>query len=185
MHETVAGYTADGAAFRASDPELLDWVQATAAFGFCEAYHKFVRPLSPAEKDQLYGEGAQAAALYGAFGAPRSEAEREDLFQTMRPKLKPSPIIAEFISIMRAAPLLPAPMKLLQNLAIQSAVSILPACARDTLELGRSYDPPFGGAALLHQLGRAADRVILWNAPPAQSAQRMGLSPRALYSRWP
>ncbi|HWH18770.1 MAG TPA: oxygenase MpaB family protein, partial [Allosphingosinicella sp.] len=37
MHSMVSGRTDAGAAYRADDPELLDWVQATAAFGFLEA----------------------------------------------------------------------------------------------------------------------------------------------------
>jgi uncharacterized protein (DUF2236 family) len=32
-------------------PELLDWVQATAGYGFMEAYSRLARPLSPAERD--------------------------------------------------------------------------------------------------------------------------------------
>jgi uncharacterized protein (DUF2236 family) len=38
MHAQVAGVTEDGTPFRASDPELLLWVQGTAAFAFSEAY---------------------------------------------------------------------------------------------------------------------------------------------------
>ncbi|MDP3491534.1 MAG: oxygenase MpaB family protein [Hyphomonadaceae bacterium] len=44
MHGQVSGVTPAGHAYRASDPELLDWVQATASFGFLRAYHTFVRP---------------------------------------------------------------------------------------------------------------------------------------------
>ena len=46
MHAGIAGFTANDIPFRADDPELLDWVQATASFGFSEAYCRFVRPLS-------------------------------------------------------------------------------------------------------------------------------------------
>src|SRR6202007_472519 len=46
MHDTVAGTTSSGEPYRASDPELLNWVYATAAYGFVEAYHNYARPLS-------------------------------------------------------------------------------------------------------------------------------------------
>ena len=38
MHDRVAGTTPDGVAYAANEQELLDWVQATASYGFVEAY---------------------------------------------------------------------------------------------------------------------------------------------------
>ena len=122
MHEKVSGIADNGEAYRASDPELLDWVQATAAFGFLEAYHHYVRPLSRGERDRYYGEGAEAAALYGATGAPRNEAELKALFDAMRPRLERSPIIFEFLDIMRRAPVFPAPLKPAQRMLVRAAV---------------------------------------------------------------
>jgi uncharacterized protein (DUF2236 family) len=46
MHDMVAGTTSSGEAYCANDPELLNWVHATAAYGFVQAYHTYVRPLS-------------------------------------------------------------------------------------------------------------------------------------------
>jgi len=74
LHERVRGVTPAGVEYRASDPELLDWVQATASFGFLEAYCAFVRPLDATQRDRFYAEGAEAARLYGAVGAPTSVA---------------------------------------------------------------------------------------------------------------
>ena len=45
IHDTVAGTTPSGEAYCANDPELLNWVHSTAAYGFLRAYHAFVRPL--------------------------------------------------------------------------------------------------------------------------------------------
>src|SRR5438067_5128468 len=73
-HEHVRGTTPDGTAYRANDPRLLDWVHATATFGFTEAYHRYVRPLSEAERDRAFAEGGPSARLYGAHGAPHSWA---------------------------------------------------------------------------------------------------------------
>jgi hypothetical protein len=43
MHDMVAGTTPSGEAYCANDPELLNWVQATAAYGFLQSYHSYVR----------------------------------------------------------------------------------------------------------------------------------------------
>src|SRR5499426_4128673 len=77
MHDGVAGTTPSGEAYRANDPELLNWVQGTAAYGFLQAYHAYVRPLSDLERDRYYAEATLAAGLYGATNAPTSETELE------------------------------------------------------------------------------------------------------------
>lgn len=46
-HDRVRGVTAAGVPYLANDARLLDWVQATATFGFVEAYRQFVHPLAP------------------------------------------------------------------------------------------------------------------------------------------
>ena len=65
IHDRVRGTTPDGTPYRANDPRLLDWVQATATFGFTQAYHRFARPLTPVEQDAAFVEGQVAARLYG------------------------------------------------------------------------------------------------------------------------
>src|SRR5258707_757572 len=70
MHARVNGTTPGGQAYRANDPELLDWVHVTAAFGFLEAYAAFVRSVGDADRDRFYAEAVPAGRLYGAVGAP-------------------------------------------------------------------------------------------------------------------
>src|SRR3954468_20256052 len=43
IHDVVAGTTPSGEAYHANDPELLNWVHATAAHGFLQAYHAYVQ----------------------------------------------------------------------------------------------------------------------------------------------
>jgi Uncharacterized protein conserved in bacteria len=83
MHERVKGRTTEGEPYEASDPLLLDWVQATASYGFLMAYHTYATALSQEERDRFYVEARATAPLYGATGAPASEAELEALFQRM------------------------------------------------------------------------------------------------------
>jgi uncharacterized protein (DUF2236 family) len=179
MHGRVAGATPAGAAYTANDEELLNWVQATAGFGFVEAYRRFVRPISDADLDALYAEGAEAAALYGAHGVPKSNAEMEALFAAMRPKLERSDIIFDFLDIVRAAPILPS--RSVQKLMIRGAVEITPAWAREILGLGPRYSLQPGGASALHAMGALSDRICLRTAPPAQACVRMGLPADYLY----
>ncbi|MBL8546068.1 MAG: DUF2236 domain-containing protein [Hyphomonadaceae bacterium] len=178
-HERVEGRTPDGVPYRANDAELLTWVHATAAFGFAEAYNRFVHALTPAEFDGYYAEGARAAQLYGADAPPRSGAEMEALFAAMAPKLERSDIVLEFFSIVRTAPLLP--VKALQRLMVRAAVSITPHWARDTLGLGREFGLRRGEHTLLRAMGTAAERFVIEDAPPAQSCKRLGLPANYLY----
>jgi uncharacterized protein (DUF2236 family) len=99
LHDTVAGTTLSGEPYRANDPELLNWVYATAAYGFVQAYHIYVQPLSSQERNAYYAEGGPAATLYGAIGPPTSEADLELLFEGTANRLESSSIIFEFISI--------------------------------------------------------------------------------------
>jgi uncharacterized protein (DUF2236 family) len=181
-HGQVRGTTPGGEAYAASDPELLDWVQATASFGFMNAYHRLVTPLSSADRDRFYAEGAPAARLYGATGAPTSEAEVEALFERMRPRLEPSPIIEEFLAIIDRTPALPGPLRLLQPPLIRAAIGVLPAWAQARLGLEGRGPRPLDGV-LLGAAGRLADRIPIPSAPPAQACLRMGLPGNWLYRR--
>jgi uncharacterized protein (DUF2236 family) len=179
MHARVKGTTPSGAPYRADDPELLNWVQGTAAWGFFEAYHRFVRSLSLRERDRLFAEGAGPSALYGATGAPRSAAEMDALFAAMRPKLERTDIVFEFLSIMRAAPLLP--LRPMQRLIVRAAVEVTPDWARAILGLDARYGLRPGEALLLRAMGAAGERFVLHDAPPAQACVRMGLDAAHLY----
>jgi uncharacterized protein (DUF2236 family) len=178
-HGRIEGLTPAGVAYRANDEELLNWVNATAGFGFFEAYHRFVRPLTRAEMDRVYDEGHAAAALYGAHGAPRSEAEMQRLFEAMRPKLERSQIVFDFLRIVREAPLLPS--RALQRMMVRAAVELTPVWARRILGLGSEYGLRPGGETALRALGAASDKLVLEAAPPSQACVRMGLSADYLY----
>ena len=63
MHDGITGITPSGEAYRANDPELLNWVHGTAAYGFAQAYHAYVKPLSLLERNCYYAEGDMAFAI--------------------------------------------------------------------------------------------------------------------------
>jgi uncharacterized protein (DUF2236 family) len=182
-HERVQGTTPAGAPYRANDPALLAWVQATAAFGFIEAYRHYVRPLAPAEIDRAYAEGVPAAALYGVREPPRSDAERQALFEATRPRLEPSPIVFEFLAILRDAPIVPWGLRPLQRLLIRAAVELVPDWVRDGLGLGPAFGLRGWERRLVRLLGMIADRVVLPGSPAVQSCLRLGLPAGHLYQR--
>jgi uncharacterized protein (DUF2236 family) len=181
MHLRVSGDTPSGARYSALDPDLLNWVHATASFGFLEAYAAYVAPLSEAERDRYYWEGSESAALYGATGAPRSLTAQKAFFVEMLPYLERSEIIFEFLDIMKKAPALPQPLQLSQHSFVRAAVDITPPAVRQVLGLGRRYGlRPLEGR-LVRRLGRRADRLVLRSGPAVQACLRLGLPEDYLY----
>ncbi len=183
MHDRVEGVTPAGEPYRANDPKLLRWVQATAAYGFIEAYSRYARTLTPTEIDRAYAEGAPAAALYGAHDAPRSDAERQALFDGMRSRLEPSPILFEFLAIMRAAPIVLWPLRPVQWLLIRAAVDLTPGWVRERLGLDARLGLRPWQRPVVRLLGALADRVVLPFSPAVQSCRRLGLPAGSLYRR--
>lgn len=184
-HARVRGVTEGGAAYAADDPDLLDWVQATASYGFLQGYHRFVAPLSATDRDRFYAEAEPAARLYGARNSPMSEAELSEAFAAMAPRLEPSPVIREFLDIIRRAPILPPAMRPLQRLLVRAAVDIMPDWARERLELGPADGLAAWQRPVVGAMGRAADHLLLENAPPAQACVRLGLPADWLYRSRP
>lgn len=175
MHARIGGETPGGQAYRADDPELLRWVHATALFGFMEAYHHYVTPLSQEERDAFIAEGVPAATLYGAVGAPTSEAGMHELFTQMKARLEPSDILAEFLEIMGGLSLFPRPLRPVNRWLIAAAIDLLPESIRDRIELEHEDPPPRPVARMLCWSGAAIDRLHLKSAPATQACIRLGL----------
>jgi uncharacterized protein (DUF2236 family) len=175
MHDAIRGKTAAGLAYHAGDPELLRWVQATAAFGFLEAYERYVRPLGTAERDKYYAEGELASLLYGVSDLPNSQAELASLFEGTFASLEASEVIFEFLDILGRAELLPAPLRPLQRMLLRAAVEITPAPVRAILGLGAECGLRRWETALVRRLGRVADRIVIESSPPVQACLRLGL----------
>jgi uncharacterized protein (DUF2236 family) len=182
LHSKVAGETPCGTPYSANDARLLSWVQATATFGFAEAYSRYVRPLNREEFDVLYREGGSASKLYGAIEAPRSNAELQTLFGCMRGRLQPSPIILEFLQIMRTTPGFPKPLCWMQGMLVRAAVEIIPDWIRECLGLTRLFGLSPAERWIVGTAGSLADRVVLSASPAAQSCVRLGLPVTHLYA---
>jgi uncharacterized protein (DUF2236 family) len=181
MHARVDGTTPSGEAYRALDPELLDWVSATAGYGFLTAYDRFVGRVSPEDKLRFYAEAAPVARLYGAQNYPRSDADFLAMMQHLAPRFEPHPIVREFLGIVESGPAaIGLPIAVRRALA-RASVSILPPLVRAKLALGREYDLPGWSAAMVRNMGLLADYVPAPNSPPVQACRRLGLPGNFLY----
>lgn len=174
-HDRVRGKTPDGQAYYANDPRLLDWVQATATWGFTEAYHRYVRRLDPAQKSSAFLEGQAAARLYGASGAPRDWGAWEALLAKTAPILEDHPILGEFLDLMESASLLPRTLRPAQRLLVRAAVSLTPEPVRSMSRL-RDRGLRLGEQMLVQAAGRTASLIPMKAFPPRQSADRMKVS---------
>lgn len=181
MHARVSGETPDGAPYRALDPDLLNWVAATAVYGFVSAYDRFVEPLTEVGKTRFYEEAAPVAHLYGATHSPGSEAAFLTMLQGLAPRFEPHPIVEEFLKTIGSGQAAPAAPKRLHQALARAAVSLLPSTVQETLALGRAYDLTWADRAALKTAGKLADKIAIRSAPPCQASMRLGLPYDFLY----
>lgn len=78
IHARVRGTSAAGTRFRAHDPELLLWVQATLVLTSLRLYEDVMGPLPPADRQAYWDETKTVARLLG-IPAERLPATTEDL----------------------------------------------------------------------------------------------------------
>ncbi|HYD88122.1 MAG TPA: oxygenase MpaB family protein [Vitreimonas sp.] len=181
MHARVQGETPSGEAYKALDVELLDWVSATAGWGFLTAYDRFVAKLTEEEKRRCYAEQAPVARLYGVQTLLHSDADFMAMLERLAPRFEPHPIVGEFLDIFQSSPGAIGLPKSLRRALAQASVSLLPPSVRTRLELGPDYDlSPFAAHAL-RGLGALAERIPIPSAPPSQACLRLGLPADFLY----
>jgi uncharacterized protein (DUF2236 family) len=174
MHARVSGEVS-GIPYTANDPELLDWVQVTAVFGFLEAYAAYAEPLSRSERDAFYAECTQAAMLYGVIDPARSEVDVKARFAAMLPKLEHSDIVFDFLKIVSRAPILPPPLKSVQHMMIRAGVELVPPHIRTHLGIGERWRLRSWEKRLVRLAGAASDRIPIPGSPPVEACRRLGL----------
>ena len=181
MHARVQGATPRGEAYKALDPELLDWVAATAAFGFLNAYDRFVSALSEGQKDRFYRDGGVVSRLYGANNTPKSQGEFLAMMERLAPRFEPHPIVTEFLDIIQSGKAAPNVPRFLHRALARASVSILPPIVREKLELGREYDLSTADWLALKLVARLAEWRMDPRSPGCQASVRLGLPRDFLY----
>lgn len=181
MHAKVSGQTPGGLPYAATDPELVDWVSATAAYGFLTAYHTFVVPVSEADQNHFFREGEAVATLYGVQNKPNCLADFFAMMENLAPGFEPHPINREFLDIIQSGKAAPNVPRFLHRALARAAVSILPPLIRERLELGREYDLSLIDRAAVKLVARMAERKHDPASPPAQASTRLGLPSDFLY----
>jgi uncharacterized protein (DUF2236 family) len=183
LHARISGATPEGEAYSALDPELLGWVHMTAAYGFLNAYLRYVDPrLSQAEQDRYYREGARVGRAFGVVDPAVSVAAVEARLEAMRPKLRPHPIIGEFLRIVSTTSPLGPPGRPLQPLLVRAAIDLVPARLRRDLNLP---ERPLAGAAVLAIMRAFATAAEVAPHPIVRHAHaRVGRKPRRAVARW-
>jgi uncharacterized protein (DUF2236 family) len=181
MHTRVVGQTPNGEAYKALDVELLDWVSATAGYGFLNAYDRFVSPLSETEKIQFYEEAHPIARLYGVKYSPSSQADFMAMMDKLAPRFEPHPIVEEFLAIIQSGKAAPNAPKVLHKALARASVSLLPPIVRQKLALGRNYDLTTFDRLALKAAGKLAEKIPVKTSPPSQASLRLGLPYDFLY----
>jgi len=181
MHARVVGETPKGEAYKALDVELLDWVSATAAYGFLNAYDRFVSPVSEADKTRFYEEGGPIARLYGVQYSPKSTADFLGMMDRLADRFEPHPIVEEFLAIIQSGQAAPNMPKQLHRALARASVSLLPPIVREKLKLGREYDLTVFDRLALKAVGKLADRIPIPGSAPCEASKRLGLPENFLF----
>lgn len=181
MHAKVKGETPAGERYRAMDPELLDWVAATASYGFVTAYHRFVAPLSAADQNRFFRDSAAVGQTFGARTTPQSTDDFMAMMARIEHRFEPHAIVHEFLAIIQSGTAAPSVPRFLHRALARAAVSLLPDTVRAILQLGRDYDLRLADRLALRLAGRMADRRVDPQSPPCQACVRLGLPHDFLY----
>jgi uncharacterized protein (DUF2236 family) len=190
IHARVRGEATDpvarelaGTRYRALDPELLVWVQATLIMSSLEAYERWVEPLTPADREAFWDEARQVGVHIGiplSASPPDYRALEAYWHEMLTPggPIRVTPTARRLSRSIVRPPLRFLPGPLVDLLALPS-IALLPPRIRE--EYGIAWGP------LERVLAVLADRLIrlwvrivpgAWRAmPQARSAERRSARP--------
>lgn len=181
LHAKVNGATPAGEPYRALDTELLDWVSATAVYGFLTAYDRFVAPVSAADRRRYFAESGPVARLYGVQNVLTSEADFAAMMHRLAPRFEAHPIVDEFLTIIKTGKGQPRALGFFYRAVARAAVSIVPPPVRARLQLGAEYELRAVDRALVRAAAAVAERFPAKDAPSTQAPLRFGLPANFLY----
>ena len=166
VHDRVRGTAPDGRPYRASDPHLLSWVHLAEADSFLSAYQRYGdRPITAAEADEYVAQSGRVALALGATDVPHTTAELAEHLERYRPELEAGPAALDTARFLLREPPLPWPARGPYALLAAGAVALLPAWARDELQIGGWSTRAFGATS-----GSVATAAVRWGLGPAEPA---------------
>ncbi|HJR26629.1 MAG TPA: oxygenase MpaB family protein [Acidimicrobiales bacterium] len=166
VHAGVNGTRPDGVPYRALDPELIAWVHTCIPWAVMEAYSRYRRPLSTAEKDRYLAEQAPIGLLGGADRVPVSVAELAEYVEHMRPKLAMTEQTRGFLDFLagdvEGEHGATRPRQLERRLGISASMLLMPAWAR---HLTGTYQTRVVEVGYLVPRARLEAQLLRWAYP--------------------
>jgi uncharacterized protein (DUF2236 family) len=166
VHGFIEGTRPDGVAYRALDPELIAWVHTCIPWAIMEAFHRYRRPLSTAERDRYLAEQAPIGRLGGADWVPETMAELDEYAERMRPLLAFNEQTRRFVDFLAgdsSGEFGVGRRKQLENrLGLAASMSLMPVWAR---HLSGTYQPAAVQKAYLEPATRLQCRAVRWAYP--------------------
>lgn len=158
VHERVRGRAPDGRPYRASDPHLLSWVHAAEADSFLTAHQRYgERRLSAGEADEYVAQSGRIARALGAEAVPETVAELAECLTSYRSELEATPAALDTARFLLREPPLPWSARAPYYLLAAGSVALLPAWARDQLDVDTMFSRVVGAPA-----GGVAVRAVRW-----------------------
>jgi len=141
IHRRVNGTAADGRAYSASDPHLLEWVHIAEIDSFLLAHRLYgAAPLDQDGRDGYVADTARVAEALGVADPPRTERELKERIEAYRPELQGTSAAREAARFLLVTPPLPLLARPPYAVLASSSVAMLPSWARMPLRL--PYLPP-------------------------------------------
>jgi uncharacterized protein (DUF2236 family) len=165
VHGHVRGVASDGRPYAASDPDLLTWVHAAEVSSFLAASRVYAPTApTPAEADEYLDQMAAVAIDLGAVDVPRSTAELDAYFASVRPCLEFTPearVARNFV--LRGVGRWPHEVAT-YGLLVGAAQGVLPGWARRQLRLPSL---PAGDLLAVRPSARLLGSAVRWVVTPA------------------
>jgi uncharacterized protein (DUF2236 family) len=182
VHGRVEGERPDGVAYRALDPELIAWVHTSIPWAIMNAYDRYNRRLSTAEKDQYLREQAVVGRMGGADWVPESVAELEAYAERMRPLMAFNEQTRSFVDFLcgdlHDEGSASAREQLDRRLSLKASMTLMPEWARKLSGLDL---PPWARVAYADPYNALVARSLRWayGVPPfkAMAIERAATEP--------
>ncbi|WP_321872736.1 oxygenase MpaB family protein [Burkholderia ubonensis] len=127
IHRDIAGTTAEGRPYAATDPALLTWVHAAEVSSFLDAHLRYVNPrLTRADQGRYLAETAKVARRLGATDVPESREALQAYMNGQRGSLVASGRMHEAIAQLATQPDASASERLTMRIFLAAAIRLLP-----------------------------------------------------------